>query len=80
MKHVGFLALLFGAVFLAPLAPANAAPSTVNASMQISGDTPTGRWMTPDHDAVIQISPCGTDVCGQIVGMVLQPTDRKSVV
>jgi uncharacterized protein (DUF2147 family) len=30
---------------------------------------PTGRWITADHSAVIQIAPCGTDLCGQIVGI-----------
>jgi uncharacterized protein (DUF2147 family) len=36
---------------------------------------PTGLWATASHDAVIQIAPCGQDLCGQIVGMVLQPQD-----
>jgi len=33
--------------------------------------TPTGRWITADHSAVIQIFPCGADYCGQIVGIAL---------
>lgn len=36
---------------------------------------PTGLWVTASHDAVIQIASCGQDLCGQIVGMVLQPQD-----
>jgi uncharacterized protein (DUF2147 family) len=32
-------------------------------------DMPTGRWLTSAHDAVIQISPCGRNLCGQIVGI-----------
>jgi len=75
VRRIGFVALLFGVVSLAPLAPANAAPPAVEASAQTAGQMPTGRWMTPDHDAVIQIVPCGAELCGQIVGMVLQPTD-----
>src|SRR5428012_3025 len=75
MKRIGLVALLFGVVSFAPLAPANAAPSAVEASGQTADQLPTGRWMTPDHDAVIQIVPCGARLCGQIVGMVLQPTD-----
>jgi uncharacterized protein (DUF2147 family) len=75
VRRIGWSALLFGFVLFAPLAPAKAAPSAVNASAQMSDEIPTGRWMTPDHDAVIQIAPCGAELCGQIVGMVLQPTD-----
>jgi uncharacterized protein (DUF2147 family) len=33
------------------------------------GATPTGRWITAQHDAVVQIAPCGQDLCGQIVGL-----------
>lgn len=29
---------------------------------------PTGRWLTPDGDGVIQIAPCGDALCGWIVG------------
>jgi uncharacterized protein (DUF2147 family) len=75
VRRLGWLGLFFGFISFAPLAPAKAAPPVTNASAQISGVAPTGRWMTPDHDAVIQIVPCGADLCGQIVGMVLQPTD-----
>jgi uncharacterized protein (DUF2147 family) len=32
---------------------------------------PTGRWITANHNAVIQITPCGGDLCGQIVGIML---------
>jgi len=31
--------------------------------------TPTGRWITANQQAVIQIAPCGADLCGQIVGI-----------
>ncbi len=31
---------------------------------------PTGRWITAQHNAVIQIFPCGADMCGDIVGLV----------
>jgi len=30
---------------------------------------PVGRWLTENHQAVIQIAPCGADLCGQIVGL-----------
>ncbi len=39
--------------------------------------TPAGRWLTANHQAVIQIAPCGTDLCGQIVGIALaHPGDK----
>ena len=75
MRRMGWLALLFCFVSFVPLASANAAPPAADTSWKMSSETPTGRWMTPSHDAVIQIAPCGADVCGQIVGMVLAPTD-----
>ncbi len=31
---------------------------------------PTGRWITAAHNAVIQIFPCGGNLCGDIVGLV----------
>jgi uncharacterized protein (DUF2147 family) len=40
-----------------------------------SAPSPTGRWVTPSHGAVIQISPCGDYLCGTIVGIVLNPGD-----
>jgi len=38
--------------------------------------TPTGRWITANGKAVVQIYPCGNDICGAIVGLQLDhPTD-----
>ncbi len=40
-------------------------------------ETPAGRWLTANQQAVIQIAPCGTDLCGQIVGIALaHPGDK----
>jgi uncharacterized protein (DUF2147 family) len=36
-----------------------------------AGISPVGRWFTADRSAVIQIVPCGKNLCGQIVGIVL---------
>ncbi len=30
---------------------------------------PVGRWLTQDRDGVIEVAPCGTGLCGRIVGM-----------
>jgi len=34
---------------------------------------PTGLWYTPDHGGVVQIRPCGDDLCGVIVGVTASP-------
>jgi uncharacterized protein (DUF2147 family) len=36
-----------------------------------AGAAPIGRWFMANHTAVIQIAPCGKNLCGQIVGIVL---------
>ena len=36
---------------------------------------PTGRWLTANHAAVVQIAPCGVDLCGQIVGIRQTPAN-----
>jgi len=51
-------------------------PQTGNSAIgtwSADGPSPTGRWVTPTHDAVIQISQCGQALCGKIVGMALPP-------
>jgi uncharacterized protein (DUF2147 family) len=45
----------------------------------------TGLWLTQDHDGVIAIAPCGSDLCGRIVGVFLDrpsdptPNDNRGV-
>jgi uncharacterized protein (DUF2147 family) len=36
---------------------------------------PTGEWYTPDHTGVIRIGPCGSALCGVIVGLSDWPKD-----
>lgn len=45
------------AVLLALLAPA----------AQACGDACFGRWVTPDKDAIIEVSRCGREICGVLV-------------
>ena len=51
------------AVFLLAY-PAHAAPS------------PIGNWLTEDRSGVIEIAPCGPDLCARIVGMT-EPRDAN---
>ena len=50
---------LAGALLLACVAPLHAAPS------------PFGRWLTQDRDGVVEIRPCGADLCGRVIGLDL---------
>lgn len=34
---------------------------------QACGDACFGRWLTPDKDAVIEVSRCGNEICGLLV-------------
>jgi uncharacterized protein (DUF2147 family) len=43
-----------------------------NARANITGPAPTGLWLTADHSAVIQITPCKSGLCGEIVGIHLK--------
>ena len=47
------------------------------AGAQAGNNPPTGRWLTPAHNAVIQIAPCGAGLCGQIVGIALPTPSAK---
>ena len=35
----------------------------------------TGRWVTQDKDAVIEIAPCGTTMCGRIARFLVTPPE-----
>lgn len=45
------------------------------------GSVPTGRWITANGQAVVQIFPCGRgDLCGDIVGIaVAHPGDKMPI-
>ncbi len=75
MRGLGCLALLVLCLLLSPGAIAADTGPSMSGNWVLSSPNPTGRWVTPKHDAVIQIAPCGQDLCGQIVGMVLGPED-----
>jgi len=36
-----------------------------------SPSTPTGRWLTANRQAVIQVEPCGANFCGRIIGIIV---------
>lgn len=45
-----------------------------------AADSPTGLWLTQDHDGIIKIYPCDDGLCAQIAGVILDhPTDPTPV-
>lgn len=38
----------------------------------------TGRWITDDKDAVVEIAPCGAQLCGTISRFLITPPDGIS--
>jgi uncharacterized protein (DUF2147 family) len=73
-RHHIFLSLvMLLTVTCARATPAAASSPPLMGTWLMSNATPTGRWVTPKHDAVIQIVKCGGDLCGQIIAMSLPP-------
>ena len=72
LKRMG-LACLVALVLLLPALPGRAAEQ----------DTLVGRWLTQDKTAVIAVEPCGSMLCGRIVGISFDhpddpvPTDNE---
>ena len=52
------------------------------ASPALAADPITGRWVTPEKDSVIAISPCGNAMCGRIARYLKVPeggADQRDV-
>ncbi len=32
-----------------------------------------GRWLTQDRDAIVEVGPCGTTICGRIAKFLVRP-------
>ncbi|HTR15737.1 MAG TPA: DUF2147 domain-containing protein [Acetobacteraceae bacterium] len=45
------------------------------AASDVAGGAPFGDWLTEDRGGVIRLEPCGTGVCGRIVGMAQWQAD-----
>lgn len=45
-----------------------AAGLVVSAAIAQAAPSPIGRWLTEDRSGVIEIAPCGRQLCGRIVG------------
>lgn len=39
----------------------------------------TGRWLTPERDAMVEVAPCGAQLCGRIV-RILRPNPNRPAV
>ena len=74
MRSFIFLIAVLGLISFSPKAHAQKAPSADTAWTQ-GAHNPTGLWVTANGNAVVQIAPCGQDLCGRIVGLVLGPND-----
>jgi uncharacterized protein (DUF2147 family) len=58
--------LIASLLLLAPLLTPRMA-----ATAATPNQAPIGRWITANGQAVVQIAPCGPNLCGQIVGIAL---------
>jgi uncharacterized protein (DUF2147 family) len=75
MRGIVFLVVVLGLISFSPKAHAQNAPSADTAWQTQNSLSPAGLWMTANGNAVVQIAPCGQDLCGRIVGLVLGPND-----
>jgi uncharacterized protein (DUF2147 family) len=75
MRAFMFLAAILGLVAVSPMAHAQNTSSTNTAWRMPDVHNPAGLWRTANGNAVVQIAPCGQDLCGQIVGLALAPND-----
>ena len=52
-----------------------AAALTLVASPAFAAEPITGRWVTPEKDAVITVAPCGKKMCGRLSQYLVIPED-----
>ena len=48
---------------------------SLNASPAFAAEPITGRWVTQDKDAVVEIKKCGSVICGRIAKFLITPPD-----
>lgn len=47
----------------------------LNATAAFAAEPITGRWVTEDRDAVVEIKRCGSVTCGRIAQFLVEPPD-----
>lgn len=47
----------------------------LNAGPALAAEPITGRWITEDRDAVVEIKQCGRVICGRIARFLITPPD-----
>lgn len=47
----------------------------LGASAATAGEPISGRWVTQDRDAIVEIKPCGNVTCGRIARFLVTPPD-----
>ncbi len=58
------------------------AATVLIASPALSAEPVAGRWLTQEKDAIVEIAPCGTALCGRLVKFLVPPpkgADQRDV-
>jgi uncharacterized protein (DUF2147 family) len=51
----------------------------LQAALAAGAGSPTGYWLTESRDGVIELAPCGSAICGKIVGISRGPNEAMPV-
>lgn len=49
--------------------------SLIGSTPAVAADSITGRWVTEERDAIVEIKPCGRTTCGVIARFLVPPPD-----
>ena len=49
--------------------------SLMGAAPALAAESITGRWITEERDAIVEIKPCGSATCGVITRFLVPPPD-----
>lgn len=55
---------------------------TLTVTPAVAADSITGRWITEERDAIVEIAPCGSALCGTLARFLVPPpqgADQRDV-